>query len=53
MTEELLELLSRYQILNPCLRIGQILSNISYPTDVFYIEDKELVRRLKKELEGK
>jgi hypothetical protein len=41
------EELERIQTESPFLRIGQIISNASHPTDVFYVTDATLLDALR------
>lgn len=45
--EEVLQQVRTYWCQNPDLRLGQILTILSRNTDVFYLEDDELIKRLK------
>lgn len=45
--EEVLQQVRTYWYQNPDLRLGQILTILSRNTDVFYLEDAELIKRLK------
>lgn len=41
-----LEALSRYWHRHPNLRLGQLVFNLAYPGDVFFLEDGELLEKL-------
>lgn len=45
--EEVITQLREFWYQNPDLRLGQILTILSKKTDVFYLEDDELIKRLK------
>jgi len=47
--DDLLMLIRKYWILNSDLRLGQMLINIAGIKDLYYIEDRELLKLLKKE----
>lgn len=44
---QILRELQTYWEAHPDLRLGQILYNVSYPKDVFYIEDEDFITRLR------